>query len=341
MSDKGISRDVGTGSKRTVGDKTGLEGFSKAGDLSPIISDSSAKGEKRWRRNSEGNSSADENDPKRANSAMIRTMLMGAAGVGVIAVAVGIWLLSERERREGAKPYRSSSLALQVVEAPENPKLDEDEAIALAKRAMAARSEEEILSVINPGSVPVKEIAEYLKTLQDQQGSIAGYHLLPRLDSPREDLMGVVVLFSKEGNGANRIAMLSPDEDGNWKMDYPAFSRLATPPWTDLLTGPAKSAVVRVFVQRDQYFNGPFREGDGWVCYGVASPDVDQLLLGYCKKDSPQDNAIRSLLKVRKMGRATVELEKAEGADNRQFVIKRVLAHDWLVGDKPADEEGS
>ena len=38
------------------------------------------------------------------------------------------------------------------------------------------------------------------------------------------------------------------------------------------------------------------------------------------------------------MARATLGLERVEGAETRQFRIKRVLAQDWLVGDVAADQ---
>jgi hypothetical protein len=269
---------------------------------------------------------------------MIWTMLLGAVGIVVIAASVAIWLKSESDR--GSDPThaaRNAGELIRIEEPVEKKKMGEAEAVALATKALAARTEEEILAVMDPGPVPASEVGEFLRGLQERDGTITGYALMDRLDSLREDLVGVVVSFEKDGEKWNRIALFAPDGGGGWKMDFPAFSRMATPSWDELLTGKAQSAVVRVYVERDQYFNGPFRESDGWTCYGVASPDVDRLLFGYCKKDGEQDLAIRSLLDIRKMARVTVVLEKAEGADSRQFVIKRVLAQDWLVGDEPAD----
>ena len=96
--------------------------------------------------------------------------------------------------------------------------------------------------------------------------------------------------------------------------------------------------MVRVYVAKDQYFNGPFQESEGWHCYGIASPDVPDLMFGYCKADSEQARAIELLLDRKKMSRATLGIERVEGAEKRQYRIKRVLAEDWLVGDEPADQ---
>ena len=344
MKDKGISRDVGAGGRRTRGEDPGLGTFHRAGGSLPelvVHSAPSDKGERRRRRVADEGRYPNEQDQTRTMSAMmIWTMLLGAAAVVVIAVSVAVWLKSESDGRKDVASAGGKSAELVRIEEPVGKKMGEVEALALAAKALAARTEAEILAVIDPGPIPASEVGLFLDGLRERDGEFTGSELMARLDSPREDLVGVIVSFAKDGEKGNRIALFAPDGSGQWKMDFPAFSRMATPSWDDLLTGQAESAVVRVYVERDQYFNGPFNESDGWVCYGVASPDVDRLLFGYCKKDGDQDLAIRSLLDIRKMARVTVALEKAESADGRQFVIKRVLAHDWLVGDEPADKAG-
>ncbi|WAC19202.1 hypothetical protein OVA24_18405 [Luteolibacter sp. SL250] len=345
MKDKGISRDVGSGARRTRGEDPGLGGFHRASGHLPETTTHSApssKGERRRRRVPDDGRYPDGKDDKRTKSAMmIWTMLLGAGGIVVITMALFLWLKSEGDGRKDAAAAGGKAADLVRIDKPvETKKLGDADAVALATEALAARTDAEILQVIDPGPVPAAEVGEFLKVLEDREGSITGYDVMARLDSPREDMAGVVVSSEKDGKKGNRIALFTPDGTGRWKMDFPAFSRMAVPSWGDLLSGKAESAVVRVYVERDQYFNGPFSEADGWTCYGVASPDVDRLLFGYCKKGGDQDRAILSLLDIRKMARVTVVLGRAEGADGRQFVIKRVLAHDWLVGDEPADGAG-
>jgi len=149
----------------------------------------------------------------------------------------------------------------------------------------------------------------------------------------------VLVTFQKEGAKRNRLALLVQDEDGGWKMDFPAFARLAVPAWNEFLDGKADSAEVRVYLAADHYYNGPFKESEGWQCYGLASPDVPDLMFGYCKSDGAQGKAIREILVNRKkMSRVTLKIERMEGAEKRQYVIKRVLAEDWATGKTPLDE---
>jgi len=346
MKDKGISRNVGAGSRRPPVDGPGLDKFSRTGgSASPETGgadDASPKGERRRRRVHEDGRHFKELDEKRMKSAVMTwTMLLGGAGVAVVVVFV-VFGAMRQTADKNETTARMPKMDYVPVEKPvEKKALGDAEAIALAKRAMAARTEEEVLAIIDPGTEPVGHVVDFLRSFEEKEGAITGYNWMASLDTRREDVTGVVVSTVKDGQKGNRIAMFASDGDGQWKMDFPAFARLATPSWNELLDGKVQQAVVRVYVERDQYFNGAFSEADGWICCGVASPDVEKLLFGYCKKDSPQAEALRTLLESRKMARATVVLERPEGSDGRQFVIKRVLAADWLVGDEAADSKGN
>ena len=49
-------------------------------------------------------------------------------------------------------------------------------------------------------------------------------------------------------------------------------------------------------VAKDSYYNGPFRDETQWSCYGMASPDLDVVLLGYCRQGSPQAAAMERIV---------------------------------------------
>jgi hypothetical protein len=83
----------------------------------------------------------------------------------------------------------------------------------------------------------------------------------------------------------------------------------------------------------------------------MASPDNEQILLGYCRKGTPQDEAMRRIFpeastdvetaETRKIIRATLRVERPPGAETRQFEIKRVLSEDWIVSEVPFDRDGN
>jgi hypothetical protein len=227
-----------------------------------------------------------------------------------------------------------------MPEAPALKGFGEEQAVELTKKALAARDPAELKKLVHTDPASAAEVVTFLDALAARDGEIISYDWIARLDTTRPDAEGVLVSFKKGEERRNRLAILTPDVLGNWKLDYPAFARLAVPDWPDLLEGKEKSAVVRVYVAEDQYFNGPFKESDDWFCFGIASPDVQELLFGYCQGGTPQFNAIRrSLAGGTKLMRMTVEIEKVEGAEKRQFLIKRVLAQDWAVGPVAFDKE--
>jgi hypothetical protein len=156
---------------------------------------------------------------------------------------------------------------------------------------------------------------------------------------------GVVVKTRKDDALRNRLALLTPDEFGKWKIDFDAFARTAEPPWDRLLEGNAPHARVRVIVAEDSYYNGPFRDDQVWACFGMASPDHDKVLLGYCRIGSPQERAMRKILEAgddlaagAAVNRVTIELKRVEGALPRQFELTRVLAEDWVMSSRDFDE---
>ena len=227
---------------------------------------------------------------------------------------------------------------------PTIPSLAEADAIALVKRALTVREPEKIVEYFRPGSSSSEQIVDFLKSLDEVDGPVSKVDALGSIDGNAMAVDGVVVTFKgsgSKGSGAtrNRVAMLTPDESGKWKVDYDAFARTVTPPWNEFLEKGAKSAQVRVYAAEDSYYNGVFRDETQWVCYGIASPDTEQILLAYCKKGSPQAAAMASIFKKdTKLNRATLEIRRVEGSGPRQVEISQVLAEDWVVGDRPFED---
>ena len=107
--------------------------------------------------------------------------------------------------------------------------------------------------------------------------------------------------------------------------------------------------MVRVILANDAYFNGPFRDDSRWSCYGMVSPDIERMLIGYCRKGSLQDQAMQRLFlsepdeagpeaaSQSNIIRATLQLVRPPSAEDRQFEIVRVLAEDWVLSGQPFD----
>jgi hypothetical protein len=136
----------------------------------------------------------------------------------------------------------------------------------------------------------------------------------------------------------NRLALLVPDEEEKWRVDFAAFARLVEPSWDEILSGAAKKAIIRVYIAEDNYFNGVFSDEKVWLSVSLGSPDTPQLLIGYCKAGSPQAAALRQI-SAREVpaSRTVLEIRRVEGGGPRQVEITRVLAEDWVLGEDPFD----
>jgi len=215
----------------------------------------------------------------------------------------------------------------------------ENEALGMVRHALEIREPEKVAERFHFGTADPRIIVDFLKNLPATDGSLDHYDWLGSVDANNLQLDGVVVTFKSGEKLCQRIAFLTPDEMGMWKIDFDAFARTVKPSWSDLLEKGAESAVVRVFLGEDSYYNGPFINDKQWICYGLASPDREETLQGYCKVDSPQAGAVHWMFtKGGTVNRATLEIRRVEGASPRQFEIVKVIADDWVVGKVPFED---
>jgi len=256
---------------------------------------------------------------------------------------VGIAILAARSRVD----IGSSKADSLVVETPAatptivdlNP-INEDEALALVRKALAVRSPAEVENLMIAGSASPQQVVEFLAALEAGEGMLENLRWMPSMDANGLPLEMVTVIFKKEGRMRNRLALLTPDQDGKWRMDFEAFARWTDPAWKDILGEHSGPAIVRVFLAPDSYYNGNFKDDSQWLCLGLASPDVDQLMFGYCKIGSTQETAIQRLIQdARGPIRAVLKIQRPEGASSRQFEIVSVLAQNWIIGPVPFDQK--
>ncbi len=215
----------------------------------------------------------------------------------------------------------------------------EEEARDIVRRALAAQTEAEVTRWIRTGATPPLEVAKRLAAIQAADGTSVEETWLGSVDANGMLLEGLERVFDSEDRTKNRIAMLTPDAQGIWKMDFAAYVRCVEPAWEKLLAEGTPSGVVRVWVERDGYYNGPYADDADWDAYALASQDMGEPLVGYCKRLSPQHRAM-VLMRENTQGataRATLAIRRVEGAERRQFEVVSVLAEDWVTSDVPFD----
>lgn len=282
---------------------------------------------------------------RRRTTILLSSIILGLLSLGVLGVFLGLWFKSRRagETAVSSPPVRPE--AIRVISKFSSP--SEDQAVALVKRVLAIQNAADLAEFVHAGDASPSEIIGFLTSAEQRDGALDNITWLSSIDVEGLLIEGVMVSYLKDGKANVRLAMLVPDHQGVWKMDFDAFARSCRPSWKEIVASKAVEAEVRVFVAKDSYFNGPFADESEWICYAIASPDMTgvlpedkDLLRGYCKVGSKQAKAMARILNnENRMGRATLMIRRDQGADARQFQITRVLASDWVVGPEKLDEK--
>ncbi len=266
-----------------------------------------------------------------------RTALLAVTALGLLGVS--IWLgidkiFSERPEQLEADPVVKVAKPLAISQFPSP---SEKASIELVRTALAVRDVAQVSQTIRTGKASPEQVVGFFKGMMAGDGETDHYEWLGSIDANGMALEGVTVKFK---TGKNRLALLTPDSRGKWRMDFEAFARTVEPPWEEIVGNRAKMAVVRVYVAKDSYYNGIFADDKQWLCCGIASPDTPEILIGYCKNDSHQARALRWIFsKNSGLNRATLELQRPEGAEARQFQITKVLSEEWVIREKPFDQD--
>ncbi|MCP5532023.1 MAG: hypothetical protein H7A49_08540 [Akkermansiaceae bacterium] len=292
--------------------------------------------------------SAHKDDRRKMKVMKAWLLVLSAAAMAMLVLTIVAAVRSQQ--RKGPKPLEvgggTGKPVLKRVES-KFPSPSSEEAEAIVRRGIAVRDEAEVKDLFRLGMTTPGEAVERLEEIAARSGGVAGMQWLSSIDANGMLIDAVLVGYEKMDLASQRLALLTPDENGVWKVDFDAFARTTEPSWEKIVEGGAKEAVVRVLVAKDSYYNGPFADEDEWTCYGLASPDAPEMLLGYCRKDSAQAKAMRRILRddetlsaggQARNVRATLKLRRLAGAENRQFMIERVMAEDWVVAEPWYDE---
>lgn len=259
----------------------------------------------------------------------LASLLVGAV---VFAVALSVWVVANRREEAGAKSPSSSRDEMHNSEQPQFAARSMAEALDLAKRALANRDIQNIPALWHTGSASAEEVDQFIRSGDARDGSPTEFVWLGSLDAGDQQLEGVQITYNHPEKRVVRLAMLTPDEMGTWKVDFDAFAKTATPGWNEIRAGGVKQAVVRVVIVRDPYYNFAYRDEKKWMSYGLVSDDIDGVFHGYCETGSPVANALEDVLADQKRAaRVTLEISQRKDADLQQFEITRVLARDWVL----------
>jgi hypothetical protein len=272
------------------------------------------------------------------------SLLFAGLALSVLGVVLWLWLGASIDRSKEAELRDGVPSSSQVRIDSRFNSPSQEAALDLVQRALRVREPGKVAEFFRMGSASAEAVADFLRNREQVDGRITDYSWLSSMDANGLLLDGVVVISQATGSTRSRLALLTPDDKGTWRIDFDAFAQTATPAWSELMDQPNGQGTVRVVFVKDTYFNGPFRDETRWTCYRLSSPDLAKDLLAYCRKDSPQELAMARIDSEAQGGtgdhgpkRATLEIRRVADKDSRQCEITRVLAEDWVLSATPFD----
>ena len=273
---------------------------------------------------------------------VIATWSLVYALVVLLLVVAMVWLSVEPNPQDDAAGNANSGK--DAAKAPRFPAPSKDAALSLVRHAMLIRDPVKVTDYFRIDSATPAEIVGFLENMAARDGLVTDCLWQSSLDTNGMLIDAVLVKYKLGEIQHERMAFLTPDDKGRWRIDFDAFARTVTPSWGEILNGSARQGTVRILFVTDTYFNGPFGDESQWECYRLGSPDLTEDLWGYCRKDSPQAAAMKSIMikgitpsKAKNLFRATLGIRRVDGAQPRQFEINRVLAEDWVRSAEPFD----
>jgi uncharacterized protein YwbE len=281
-----------------------------------------------------------------------RISLSGGLGVflllcGLVVVGLAAWaFLSSKRNQNASRAAGLPGIAAAEEKVLKQPGPEPEVLVGIVRSFLAARTPEALAPLIRKSEQETSAILAKLTRLEQEDGAIKDVRYLNPMSSRCLQLEGTVITF--EG-GRNRLALLSPDEAGQWRVDFDGFDRYLSVGMDRILSGGAVDARVCFYVSVDSYYNSRFKDDREWACYGIASPDSDQLMFGYVPRGSAQQEALDAVIATKaevRTGKSTrgflqrmiLEIRHHPDGEKRQFEILRVLSDEWAMGPVALDE---
>ncbi len=182
------------------------------------------------------------------------------------------------------------------------------------------------------------EVVRILRELETKEGKPSRLDWVGTVFLNGMPMEQVVAYMESGDKTVNHLAMVVRQPDGKWRVDFDAYLRTTTPDWETILARKSVTSEIRVFIGTDTYYNGIYSDEKIWQAYSLVSPDMDIILYGYVKRNTPASRALQKIMETEvSFHSATLSILTAPEGAGRQFEISRVLAENWVVGDLPYD----
>ncbi|MFU8892491.1 MAG: hypothetical protein ACNA8L_02580 [Luteolibacter sp.] len=260
--------------------------------------------------------------------------------LGALVVGMSLWLRSQADRKAIAPRFTLPD-SLPALRLTDFPPPNEQKALSIVRNALAARDEETLRAAVHHShEVAFAEMLDFFAATPTRDGPLVQHQWIGSTDTEHLQIQSMLLIFRKDGKITQRLAMLVPNESGSWRLDFPSFARWCDPP-IQRMEDPAghPGGRLRVFINRDHYFNGLFSNDREWACFVIASPDTEVTGYAYCPVGSEIENDLDTIIaRSGRQTRVTLEVARQEGAQTRQFRITNLIGHDWIAVNPPAEK---
>jgi hypothetical protein len=229
------------------------------------------------------------------------------------------------------------------------PSLPVEEGLGMVESMFEASQPEELEGLLRPGTIGPDEALARLATLLPEKKEDLRPKWLGRIDSKVRAFD--LVLVSRPLQEPLSVP-LTPDQDGEWKIDFDAMVGHCSPNFDAWVEGDVDRGTVRCIAKFDTYYNAAFRDEREWVCISFSHPDHPTRLYAYCERDGLSHQAMekiveRNIRMAKDVGteadetrpfRTMLELTHSDRFMPNQFEIVEVLSDDWIAS-QPTYEE--
>lgn len=246
----------------------------------------------------------------------------------VLAVAAGLWGLGLSRGGSASGTSRGRELVADPAASPaewSGPHPSE-----VVERFVAAKTHEERLKWVRQPDKIGPAMEAFFRDGAGAREKVLGTQPLEVSDH------GAVLyedyLVQLEGGGV-RLASVSVDPAGA-KVDFPAYARLCSESWEDLLASSVMEAEeMRVVLSEGGYFLHAFPDEMKWRNFKASTPDLPEGIDLYSERGTEIDRQLADL--GEDIDRVTVSISAVgDSAKYRQFQITGIKAIGWVLPQK-------
>ena len=116
------------------------------------------------------------------------------------------------------------------------------------------------------------------------------------------------------------------------KIDWESWVTWSEMPWKDFLAKkPVESAVFRVSLSQQEYYNIGFTDDAKWQSYQLSCPGQEKSIYGYVERNSALDQQLRPPSDV-KLTDLTLKLRfPANARSDNQVLIEGIVSESWVI----------